>query len=76
MITLVLWVDWIVISMAYYGLAFTSVSLSSDIYVSFVLTALIEIPSYIAAVLVMGDRAKLYTQSRFGKLMVIIVFNV
>ena len=47
LITLVQWANWVVVSMAYYGLGFTSVNLSSDPYISFVLSALIEIPSYL-----------------------------
>ena len=38
--------------MATYGLGFNSVNLGSDIYITFVLTAFIEIPSYIFLVLV------------------------
>jgi hypothetical protein len=51
-ITLVLWVNWVAVSMCYYGLAYVSVSLSDDIYLSFVLSSIVEIPSYVAAALV------------------------
>ncbi len=50
--TLVMMVNWTVATMAYYGLSLNSVNLSGDIYVNFVLTALIEIPSYVFCVMV------------------------
>ena len=51
--TLIMCVNWLVTTMCYYGLSMNSVNLSSSIYLNFVLTASIEIPSYIFCVLVM-----------------------
>ena len=47
-----MFINWIAATMGTYGLGFNSVNLGGDIYVSFVLTAFIEIPSYIFLVLV------------------------
>lgn len=51
-ITLVMFLNWITATLCYYGLTMSSVNLSEDIYVNFVLSAVIEIPSYIFCVLV------------------------
>ena len=48
----ILFLNWITATMCYYGLTMLSVNLTDDIYVSFVLSALIEIPSYIFCILV------------------------
>ena len=47
-----MFINWIAATMGTYGLGFNSVNLGGDIYVTFVLTAFIEIPSYIFLVLV------------------------
>ncbi|XP_059085438.1 organic cation transporter protein-like isoform X2 [Tigriopus californicus] len=52
-VTLIMFINWIVATMAFYGLSLNSVNLGGDIYVNFILSALIEIPSYIFVVLVM-----------------------
>eukprot|EP00095_Tigriopus_kingsejongensis_P002789 maker-scaffold728_size105512-snap-gene-0.21 protein:Tk02789 transcript:maker-scaffold728_size105512-snap-gene-0.21-mRNA-1 annotation:"hypothetical protein LOTGIDRAFT_108247" len=52
-ITLIMFVNWIAATMAFYGLSLNSVNLGGDIYVNFILSAVIEIPSYIFVVLVM-----------------------
>lgn len=39
--------------LGYYGISMSSTSLGGDVFVSFILTALIEIPSYIFCILVM-----------------------
>ena len=46
-------INWIVSTMCWYGLSLNSVNLPGNIYVSFVLSALIEIPSYIFVMLTM-----------------------
>ena len=51
-ITIAMFLNWITANMVYYGLQLSSVNLSDDIYVNFMLLALIEIPSYIFCVLV------------------------
>ena len=45
--------NWLTATIGYYALGFFSVKLAGDIYTNFILTALIEIPSYIFCVLVM-----------------------
>ena len=51
-ITLIMFLNWMTTTMCYYGLSLFSVNLTDDIYVNFVLFAVIEIPSYIFCVLV------------------------
>ncbi len=51
-ISIVMFTNWLTANMCYYGLSFSSVNLVGDIYVNFVLSAVIEIPSYIFVVLV------------------------
>ena len=51
--TIIMFVNWIVTTMCYYGLSLNSVNLVGDTYVNFVLSAAIEIPSYIFCVLFM-----------------------
>ncbi len=59
-ITLIMWFNWVATALSYYGLAFSSVNLSGDVFVSFFLSALIEVPSYVFCALV---RSKLvYTK--------------
>ncbi len=55
-ITLVMFANWLTATMCYYGLSFSSVKLVGDIYINFVLSAVIEIPSYIFLVLVIKPR--------------------
>ncbi len=50
--TLIMFANWMFSTLGYYGLSLNAVNLGGNIYVSFVLTALIEIPSYILTVLV------------------------
>ena len=47
-----MFLNWMTATMGYYGLSLISVHLTDDIYVNFVLFAVIEIPSYIFCVLV------------------------
>ena len=51
-ISLIMFYNWMAATIGYYGLGMFSVHLAGDIYVNFVLSALIEIPSYIFCVLV------------------------
>ena len=51
-ISLIMFLNWMTATMGYYGLSLISVHLTDDIYVNFVLFAVIEIPSYIFCVLV------------------------
>ncbi len=50
-------VDWIVTTLTYYGLSLNSVNLGGNIYVSFILSALIEMPAYALVMLVRDTRA-------------------
>lgn len=52
-ITLIMFVNWIVVTLGYYGISMSATGLGSDVFVSFILTALVEIPSYIFCVFVM-----------------------
>ena len=52
-ISLIMIFNWLTATIGYYALGFFSVKLAGDIYTNFILTALIEIPSYIFCVLVM-----------------------
>eukprot|EP00095_Tigriopus_kingsejongensis_P010110 maker-scaffold152_size304267-snap-gene-1.15 protein:Tk10110 transcript:maker-scaffold152_size304267-snap-gene-1.15-mRNA-1 annotation:"organic cation transporter protein" len=45
--------NWIVTSMCFFGLSFNSVNLGGDMYLNFILTSLIEIPSYLFCILVL-----------------------
>ena len=51
-ISLIMFFNWTTASMVYYGLSLFSVHLTNDIYLNFVLFALIELPSYVFSVLV------------------------
>ena len=51
-ISIIMFLNWMTATMGYYGLSLISVHLTDDIYVNFVLFAVIEIPSYIFCVLV------------------------
>lgn len=42
---------WITVTLTYYGLSINSVSLAGNMYVNFILTALVEIPGYVMSVL-------------------------
>lgn len=57
-ISSVLFLNWITATMCYYGLTMLSVNLTDDIYLAFVLSALIEIPSYIFCVLFMDHMGR------------------
>ena len=52
-ITLIMMTIWISVNLGYYGIALSSTSLSSDIYLNFILQALVEIPSTIICILTM-----------------------
>ena len=49
----VMFVNWIVVNMAYYGLSLGAANLSEDVFLSFLLNSLIEIPSYVLCVVTM-----------------------
>ena len=51
-ITLVMFVNWIVCSLGYYGISLGAANLGGDVFVSNILLALIEIPSYIFCALI------------------------
>jgi len=51
--TLVMFVNWIVVTLGYYGISMSSANLSGDPYVSFILSAVVEIPAYIIAPIIM-----------------------
>ena len=50
-ISLIMFYNWMAATIGYYGLGMFSVHLAGDIYINFVLSALIEIPSYIFCIL-------------------------
>ena len=52
-VTLVMFFNWIVVSLGYYGISMSSTNLGGNIFFSFIFTALIEIPSYIFCVSIM-----------------------
>ena len=52
-ITLIMFVNWIVVTLGYYGISMGASNLGGDIFVSIILLSLIEIPSYIFCILVM-----------------------
>ena len=66
-VTLVMFFNWIVVTLGYYGISMSSTNLGGDIFVSFILTALIEIPSYIFCILVMDHwgRKPIFVSSLF-----------
>ena len=51
-ISLIMFYNWMAATIGYYGLSFLSVHLSGDIYINCILSALIEIPSYLFCLLV------------------------
>ena len=51
-ITIVMFVNWIVCSLGYYGISLGAANLGGDVFLSNILLALIEIPSYIYCALV------------------------
>ena len=63
-ISIIMFLNWMTATMGYYGLSLISVHLTDDIYVNFVLFAVIEIPSYIFCVLV-GPKICLRSISKF-----------
>ena len=52
-ITLIMMTIWISVNLGFYGIALSSTSLSPDIYLNFILQALVEIPSTILCILTM-----------------------
>ncbi len=49
-ITLVLWVNWIVVTMSFYGISLGIGDVGPDIFINFLLISLVEIPSYVFAI--------------------------
>ena len=57
--TLIVFFNWFVISMAYYGLTLNSASLGGDVLVKFTINGVMEVPAFTLAMLVilyMGRR--------------------
>ena len=52
-ITLIMFVNWIVVTLGYYGISMGAANLGGDVFVSNILLALIEVPSYIFCILIM-----------------------
>ena len=52
-ITLIMFVNWIVVTLGYYGISMGAANLGGDVFVSNILLALIEVPSYIVCILIM-----------------------
>ena len=51
--TLVMWINWIVVTLGYYGISMGASNLGGDVFVSSILISLIEIPSYVFTILLM-----------------------
>ena len=51
--TLIMWINWIVVTLGYYGISMGASNLGGDVFVSSILISLIEIPSYIFTILLM-----------------------
>ncbi len=64
-ITLVMWVNWVVVTIGYYGISLGIGEIGSDIFINFLLVSLIEIPSYVFVLLTMDHlgRKPLYVCS-------------
>ncbi len=64
-ITLVMWVNWIVVTVGYYGISLGIGNVGTDIFMSFFLVSLIEIPSNVFVALTMDHlgRKTLYVCS-------------
>jgi len=45
--SIVLWINWIVATLGYFGLCLTATELSSDPFMSFIISAVVEMPSFI-----------------------------
>jgi len=45
--SIVLWINWIVATLGYFGLCLTATELSSDPFTSFILSAVVEVPSFV-----------------------------
>jgi len=52
-ISLIWMLCWPIVTLGYYGITFSMAGLNDDLYISFILSSLVEIPSYIVAVLLM-----------------------
>ena len=52
-ITIVMFINWIVVTLGYYGISMGAANLGGNVFVSNTLLALIEIPSYIFCLLVL-----------------------
>ncbi len=64
-ITLVMWLNWIVVTIGYYGISLGIGDIGSDVFINFLLVSLIEIPSYAFVLLTMDHlgRKTLYVCS-------------
>ena len=51
--TLIMWINWIVVTLGYYGISMGASNLGGDVFVSSILISLIEIPSYVFTILLM-----------------------
>jgi MFS transporter, OCT family, solute carrier family 22 (organic cation transporter), member 4/5 len=51
--SIIMFINWIVITLAYYGISMSAGSLSDNIFINLILLSLIEIPSYIACIFLM-----------------------
>eukprot|EP00095_Tigriopus_kingsejongensis_P003586 maker-scaffold140_size315649-snap-gene-2.28 protein:Tk03586 transcript:maker-scaffold140_size315649-snap-gene-2.28-mRNA-1 annotation:"organic cation transporter protein" len=59
----VLLVNWLVISMTYYGISLNSGQLGGNLFVNYVVNGLVEIPSYMAAMVLMNVWGRRWTLS-------------
>ncbi len=50
-ITLIMWLNWIVVSVGYYGISLGIGDVGPNVFINFLLVSLVEIPSYIFATL-------------------------
>ena len=51
--TIIMFINWIVVTLGYYGISMGAANLGGNVFVSNILLALIEIPSYIFCLLVL-----------------------
>ncbi|XP_038075646.1 organic cation transporter protein-like [Patiria miniata] len=65
--TLILWVDWFVVNMVYYGLSLSTSALGVDDYLAAFVSGAIEIPSYLFC---------WYMMDRFGRRITLVAFYI
>ncbi|XP_038053165.1 organic cation transporter protein-like [Patiria miniata] len=65
--TLILWVDWFVVNMVYYGLSLSTSALGVDDYLAAFVSAALEIPSYLVC---------WYVMDRFGRRITLVAFYI